>query len=128
MAASWLVAGAILITLAVAVVRYLAAGGPGASSGSSMTTMHMTSALYRGGSALDNQLHRPLLGAAFFTAWQLDAVALAILVILAAGYLTAASLVPLRSDGQRWPLPRTLAFFGGLAVLRLRHQRQHRGL
>ena len=120
MAASWLIAGAVLVTLAIAVIRYLAAGGPGGSGDSgasaSMSSMHMTSALYRGGSAPDSQLHRPLLGSAFFTAWQLDAVALAILVILAAGYLTAVFLVPLRSDGQRWPLARTLAFFAGLLV------------
>jgi cytochrome c oxidase assembly factor CtaG len=113
--ASWLIAGAVLIVLAIAVVRYLGAGGP-SGSGADVMSMHPASALYRGGAGADSQLHQPLLGAAFFTAWQLDAVAVAILVLLAAGYLTAVALVPLRSAGQRWPAIRTTSFLAGLLV------------
>jgi cytochrome c oxidase assembly factor CtaG len=110
--AAWALAGVILIALAVAVIRYLAAGGSGGSSSSA--AMHMSGAFYRGGAA--STLHQPLLSTALFTAWQLDAVAVAILTIAAAAYLTAVCLVPLRSDGRRWPRWRTVSFFAGLAV------------
>ncbi len=113
MVVSWVVAIALLVGLATAVVHYLAAGGP---SGSSAMAMHMSSALYRGGRGADSQLHQPLFGTAFFTAWQLDAVALALLIVLAASYLTAASLVPIRGVGARWPITRSASFLAGLLV------------
>jgi cytochrome c oxidase assembly factor CtaG len=73
----------------------------------------MAGAIYRGGaSALD----QPLLGSALVTAWQLDTVATAVVVLLAAAYLTGVALVPIRTDGQRWPVRRTVSFFAGLAV------------
>jgi cytochrome c oxidase assembly factor CtaG len=112
--AAWILAGVILIALAVAVIRYLAAGGSGASSGPA--AMHMSGAFYRGGAA--STLRRPF-SAALFTAWQLDAVAVAILTIAAAAYLTAVCLVPVRSDGLRWSRWRTASFLAGLAVCAL---------
>jgi putative copper resistance protein D len=111
--ASWIVAAAVLIALAIAVIRFLADSSAGGTGASAAMTMPMSGALYH--SASDSSLHEPLLGSALITAWQLDAVALAILVVLAAGYLTAVSLASLRS-GERWPLRRTLSFLAGLAV------------
>ena len=73
----------------------------------------MSGAFYRGGAA--STLSRPLT-AALFTAWQLDAVAVAILTVAGAAYVTAVCLVPLRSDGRRWSRWRTASFFAGLAV------------
>ncbi len=125
MVVSWVVAIAVLVGLATAVVHYLAAGGP---SGSSAMAMHMSSALYRGGRGADSQLHQPLFGTAFFTAWQLDAVALAVLIVLAAGYLTAASLVPIRGDGTALAGHPDRVVPGRSAGVRIRHQRQHRGV
>ncbi len=58
----------------------------------------------------------PLLGATLLTSWQLDAVAVALLVLSAAVYLTGVAMVPLRSPGTRWPLARTVAYLSGLAV------------
>jgi cytochrome c oxidase assembly factor CtaG len=108
--ASWVIAAAVLIALAIAVIRFLSESGPGSSG---TMSMHMSGALYH--SARDSSLHEPLLGSALITAWQLDAVAVAILVVLAAGYLTAVNLAPVRS-GERWPLRRTLSFLAGLTV------------
>ena len=54
----------------------------------------------------------PLLGSALVTAWQLDAVAVAVLVLAAAAYLTGVALVPLPLRRRRWPVRRTAAFLG----------------
>jgi cytochrome c oxidase assembly factor CtaG len=105
--AAWALAGAALAGLAVAVAHYLA-GGTGHDGHHSAAD-----ALTRGGT--DNPLH-PLFGSALLTAWHLDAVAVAVLVVLATAYLTGVALVPVRSPGRRWPLGRTLLFFAGLAV------------
>jgi putative copper resistance protein D len=102
--AAWAVAGAVVITLAVAVARYLSSGGH---------SHHATEALTRAGGA---GVSSPLWGSALFTAWQLDAVAVAVLVLAASCYLTAVALVPVRTPGARWPLRRTAAFLAGLAV------------
>jgi putative copper resistance protein D len=103
---AWTIAAAVFVALIVAVAHYLSSG-----SGS----MHMGAAhvLTRGGSRSPLQ---PLFGSALLTAWQLDAIALAVLVLAAAAYLTGVALVPVRSPGTRWPARRTAAFVGGLAV------------
>jgi putative copper resistance protein D len=103
--AAWVVAAGALVGLGFAVAHYLRAGGG--------MHMHTADALTRAGS--ENPLH-PLFGSALFTAWHLDAIAVTVLVLAAATYLTAAALVPLRTPGARWPVRRTAAFFGGLAV------------
>ena len=73
---------------------------------------HAGEALYRAGA----DPLRPLFGTALFSVWQLDAVALAALVLAAAWYLTGVALVAVRHPGAHWPLGRTLAFLSGLAV------------
>src|SRR5579875_3057459 len=105
---AWAVAAAVLVVLVVAVWQHL-------RGGSGMTGMRMSTAdaLTRGGTAAPSS---PLLGSALLTAWQLDAVALAVVVVLAALYLTGVALVPARSPGERWPFARTASFFAGLAV------------
>ena len=121
-------ASAILLALAIAVIAHLRSHSPAAPSGShlhsglempntsSMSGMpgmdHSTSeALYRAGA----EPHGPLLSSKLFTAWQVDAVALAMLLILGTAYLCAALLVRRRPDGQ-WPARYTMAFLAGLAV------------
>jgi cytochrome c oxidase assembly factor CtaG len=115
---AWVLAAAALLTLIVAVAHYLgAASGTGSGAMSGMTGMgsghtHAGEALYRAGA----DPLRPLFGSALLTVWQLDAVAAAVLVLAAAWYLTAVALVPVRHPGTRWPVGRTIAFLGGLAV------------
>ncbi|MDP9116212.1 MAG: cytochrome c oxidase assembly protein [Actinomycetota bacterium] len=114
--AAWLVAGAVLVALGSAVVHYLSSGKASAP-GSAMIGMTMSGhgavdAFTRAGAGA----RHPLLGSALVTAWQLDALALAVLVLVAAGYLSAAALVPRRHSGSRWPPARTLSFMAGLAV------------
>src|SRR4051812_16401053 len=75
--------------------------------------MHAAAALTRGGAV---NPFRPLFGSALFTTWQLDAIAVAVLVLAAAAYLTGVALLPVRSPGTTWPVGRTVAFLGGLAV------------
>jgi putative copper resistance protein D len=101
---AWALAAAIVVALAAAVVHYLT-GGDG--------HLHVSSAeaLTRGGSALPTEPFADRL----FTAWQLDAIAMAVLVLAAAAYLTGVALVAARAD-RRWPARRTIAFFAGLAV------------
>ena len=74
---------------------------------------HAATALSRAGGSPDS----PLLGARLVTAWQLDAVWLAVVVCLAAAYLTGVALVRVRTPDRSWPLVRTTAFFAGLAVI-----------
>jgi cytochrome c oxidase assembly factor CtaG len=109
---SWSVAGVVLAVLAIAVIRYLAQRDDQGTPAS--MAMHMSDALYR--SDPGRVLHQPLLSSALFTAWQLDAIAVAVLVVAAAWYLSALSLIPARSPGQRWSWWRTSSFFAGLAV------------
>jgi putative copper resistance protein D len=97
-------AAGVLAALTAAVIRYLGASSAGLHH-------HATEALSRaGGDPLG-----PLLGSNLLTRWQLNAVALAVLVLVAAAYLTGVALVPVRA-GDRWPLSRTLSFLAGLAV------------
>jgi cytochrome c oxidase assembly factor CtaG len=107
--AAWTIAAAVVVGLGFAVWHYLNADGPGHAG------MHMGAgeALTRGGG--DSPL-RPLVGSPLATAWQLDAIAVAVLVLAAAAYLTGVALVPVRSPGMRWPMRRTAAFIAGLAV------------
>jgi cytochrome c oxidase assembly factor CtaG len=118
--AAWTVAAAIVAALSISVWHYLSERQSGTSGGASaggmdMGGMHMGSAdaLTRGGAGTP---HEPLLGSPLITAWQLDAIAVVVLVLAAAAYLTAVALVPGRTGGRRWPLRRTAAFLGGLAV------------
>jgi cytochrome c oxidase assembly factor CtaG len=109
--AAWVIAAATIAGLVVAVWNYLDSATAGhAHAGMTMSTAE---AFTRGGA--ESPL-APLFGSALFTAWQLDAVALAVLVLVAAAYLTGVALVPLRSPGERWPLRRTVSFLAGLAV------------
>jgi cytochrome c oxidase assembly factor CtaG len=104
--AAWLVAIVGIAALVAAVWAHLA-------SGSSGLHMHMASdALSRaGGDPVGS-----LLGQHLLTKWQLDALAVAVLVILAALYLTGVALAPSRS-GARWPVRRTVSFLLGLLVI-----------
>ncbi|HSY15320.1 MAG TPA: cytochrome c oxidase assembly protein [Jatrophihabitantaceae bacterium] len=114
---AWIVAAVTIGGLAAAVVNYLgrsATLGPAPTTRTDSMGMPVSTALYRAGS--DGNSLRPLLGLRILTAWQLDAVALVVLVLLAASYLTAVSLVAVREPGRRWPLPRTASFLAGLAV------------
>jgi putative copper resistance protein D len=118
--AAWTIAAAIVVALSVAVWHYLTedhagAGGTAGMPGMDMSGMHTGSvdALTRGGA--DGPL-RPLLGSPLITAWQLDAIAVAVLVLAAAAYLTGVALVPTRAPGRHWPKLRTASFLAGLAV------------
>jgi cytochrome c oxidase assembly factor CtaG len=112
--AAWLVAGLVLVVLAIVVIRDLARSGSTVAGGTDPMGMQVSTALYRAGSS-GTQLH-PLLGWRLLTAWQLDSVAVAVLVVLSAAYLTAASLVPLRTGGATWPRGRTAFFLVGMGV------------
>lgn len=109
--AAWAVAAAVVAGLAVAVAQYLGTSSGG--SGGSAMRMGTADALTRAGAGTPRQ---PLWGSALITAWQLDAVAVAVLVLAATWYLTAAALVPIRTPDARWPKLRTASFLAGLAV------------
>ena len=106
---AWSVAAVILAVLAVAVWRYLSHGS-GSMTGMGHDAAH---ALTRAGADPTG----PLLGSALIRSWHLDALALAAVVLAAAAYLTGVALVPVRQDGARWPLVRTVSFLAGLAVV-----------
>jgi cytochrome c oxidase assembly factor CtaG len=110
--AAWVLAGAVLLALIVAVAHYL---GTPAGTGAMTGHAHAGEALYRAGA----EPMRPLFGTALFSVWHLDAVALAVLVLVAAWYLTGVALVPVRHPGVGWPLARTVSFLAGLAVCAL---------
>jgi cytochrome c oxidase assembly factor CtaG len=99
--AAWTVAVLALAGLAATVWSYLS-GDP---------AMHMHALTRAGGDPVGT-----LLGSNLLTKWQLDAVAVAVLVLAAAMYLTGVALAPMRS-GARWPLRRTMSFLLGLAVV-----------
>lgn len=103
---AWALAAAIVVALAVAVVHYLTG-----DSGTAHMHVDSAEALTRGGGGTPTQ---PL-SDRLVTAWQLDAVAVAVLVIAAAVYLTGVALATARTDG-RWPMRRTASFLAGLAV------------
>jgi cytochrome c oxidase assembly factor CtaG len=104
--AAWTVAVAALVALVAGVWTHLSTGSDG------MHHQGAAESLARaGGDPLG-----PLLGRHLLTSWQLDSIALAVLVLAAAAYLTAAALAPIRG-GTRWPLRRTASFLAGLAVI-----------
>ena len=116
--AAWLVAAAVLVALGIAVAHYLSQGGGAGHgvaghAGGAMPGMHEhgTALIRAGGSPLG-----PLFGSALIRTWQLDAIAVAVLVLLGAWYLTGVALVPVRSPGTRWPWPRTVSFAAALVV------------
>ncbi len=110
---AWVIAAAGLAGVAAAAVHYVTSGSPMHMDGMGMGDMTTGDALTRGGSGGP---HAPLWGSALVTAWQLDTIAVAVVVLLAAWYLTGVALVPVRNPGARWPVRHTLAFLGGLLV------------
>jgi cytochrome c oxidase assembly factor CtaG len=106
-ALAWSSAVVILAVLGFAVVHHLTG-----ASDDGMPGMRMGDALFRAGAS---PIDRPLLGSALVTAWTLDPVALAVLVLMAAAYLTGVALVPLRTQA-RWPALPTASFMAGLVV------------
>ncbi|MGH8860522.1 MAG: cytochrome c oxidase assembly protein [Jatrophihabitantaceae bacterium] len=106
--AAWALAVAGLAVLGVAVALHLHSGS---STGNGMHMHGAGAALARAG----GDPAGPLLGSHLLSSWQLDSIALAVLVLLAAAYLTGVALAPIRS-GARWPVRRTVAFLLGLAV------------
>ena len=112
---AWLVAAGILVVLTVNVVRHLAAGG---------AHEHPSAALFRAGEA---RTLRPLLGSAVLTEWQVNAVALALLVLGLAWYVTGTALVR-RRTGEVWPWWRTACFVGRPRGVCVRDVRRHRRL
>ena len=110
--AAWAIAVAATAAVGAAAWHYIDATS---TSGHAMHGMSTTEAIARGGGNT-NPL-RPLFGTALLTAWQLDAVAVVLVIVLGAWYLTGVALVPLRSPGQHWPIARTATFFAGLAVI-----------
>jgi cytochrome c oxidase assembly factor CtaG len=113
---AWSVAAVVVAILTVAVIHYLRRGSPapGAAGPHGMAAMTMSGpdAIVRAGSSPI----RPLLGSALLTAWQLNAVAVALLVIAAAAYLTGIGVWGVRHPGSRWPALRTVSFLAGLGV------------
>lgn len=105
--AAWAVAAGVIAVLAWAVAAHLSGGG-----GTGSHSHSADASLYRAGTGPSG----PLLGTALFTAWHLDAIALGLLVVVGAWYLTGVALVPIRRPGTRWPLSRVALFFAGLAV------------
>lgn len=107
--AAWSIAALVIAGLVAAVAHYLSD-----SSTTSVHAMHMSTAeaITRGAGLPAGDL----LGPRLFTAWQLDSLAVAVLVILAAAYLTGVALLPRRSPDVVWPVRRTVSFFAGLAV------------
>ncbi len=103
---AWLVAAGILVLLAVNVVRHLTA-----RTGADHMHMPTGEALFRDGSPPLG----PLLSHRLVTAWHLDAVAVAFLVLLASWYV-AALIKRSRRRTDPWPTVRTASFGAGLAV------------
>jgi cytochrome c oxidase assembly factor CtaG len=108
---AWAIAGVAFIALALAVRNYLSNGSGSRDSGMPGMHSHVDALTRAGAGPL-----RPLFGRALLSAWQLDAVAVAVLVLIAAWYLTCVALVPVRHPGSRWPVSRTASFLLGLAV------------
>src|SRR5215475_2938447 len=98
---AWLVAGAVIVVLTVNVVRHLAARHHVHTPASD--------AIFRaGGTPLG-----PLLSHRLLTTWSVDAVALAVLAGLGAGYATAV-VRRRRLTASPWPAARSLSFAAGL--------------
>ncbi len=98
-----LLALGVLVLLTVNVVRHLTA--------SPTPHHHLSNTLFRQGAATTLG---PLLSHRLLTVWQLDVVAVVVLVVAAAWYLTRVGRLARR--GRRWPVYRTVGFLAGLAV------------
>ncbi len=109
--AIWVIALLIIAALTAAVVRYLSLPADHAAMGMGSSDSPSSTALTRLRSG--EPLHG-LLGSALVTQWQLNAVAVAFVVLLAGWYLTR--LVQARRRGASWPLTRLAAFAAGLAL------------
>jgi cytochrome c oxidase assembly factor CtaG len=115
--AIWLIALMIVLGLVAAVVRYLSLPQSTAADtshgGEPMAGMESapTAALTR---LRPDTPVRGLLGHSLLTQWQLNAVAVGFVVLLAAWYLTC--VVKARRQGP-WPWSRTAAFMAGLAFV-----------
>ncbi len=112
MLAAWLLAAAILAVLTVAVIVHLNAPADSMMDMPGMSSS-ISRALYRAGDLPNGSL----MSSRLLTAWQLDAVALAVLVLLAAWYLTG--VLSIRRAGERWPARYLLSFLAGLVVVGL---------
>ncbi|MGN6606828.1 MAG: cytochrome c oxidase assembly protein [Jatrophihabitans sp.] len=110
---AWAVAAALVAGLIVAVVRSLRDTGAGHDM-AGMHGMSTADAITRGGAPA---IVRPLLSSEFFTAWQFDAPALLVVVVLAALYVSGLARLADRAPGTRWPWPRTVSYFAGLVVI-----------
>jgi cytochrome c oxidase assembly factor CtaG len=110
---TWAVAVAVVAAVAVAAVRSLQDVG-GAGHGLHGMAMSTADALARGGAP---DPFRPLLSTELLTAWQLDAPAVLLVVLLAAAYVTGLVRRTAREPGERWPWARSVSFFAGLLVI-----------
>jgi cytochrome c oxidase assembly factor CtaG len=108
--AIWVIAAVIVEIVVAAVWRHESATS---SSNTSMSSMSMGSDLIRLRSSAPLG---PLLGSRLITVWQLDAVAVLALALLAASYLTALILAGRRNPDVSWPIGRTVSFMAGVAV------------
>lgn len=108
--AAWALTGALVLGLAAAVLHHLSGSTSAMTGMSDMHSGHLSASFYRVGTEPSG----PLLGSHLLTAWQLDPVALAVLLLLAATYLTG--VIRCRRDGEAWPVPFTLSFLAGLVV------------
>lgn len=114
--AVWLVAFAIVLGLTAAVVRFFSLPDRAHHDMAGMAGMGGSNAPAPGSALIrlrpTGQLHG-LLGWDLVTKWQLDAIAVAFVVLLGAWYLTG--VLRARRNGP-WPFGRTLMFLLGLAV------------
>jgi putative copper resistance protein D len=101
--AAWWIAAAAVAGLVVAVIHHLSGSG-------GMHHGQMGEALARAGAEPAGKLFPGKL----FTVWQLDAVALVLLILCTAWYLTSVALVGVRHPGTRWPIVRTVLFLAGI--------------
>jgi cytochrome c oxidase assembly factor CtaG len=118
----WIATAAVVTVVVLAVAQHLGSSSAGPSSGDDMSGMQMAG--HTGDSSAAVSLTRlrsntplgPLLGSRLITVWQLDAVAVLAIVLVAAWYLTALVLASRRNPDVAWPVGRTFSFLAGLAV------------
>ena len=117
MIAAWAVTAVVLAALAVVVARQLGnSHGPHSGHGSMDMHQHAADAFTRAGGSTGTRL----LGARLLTAWQLDAIAVALVVVLAALYVTGLVVRARRDAPDRatpWPWWHTASFLAGLVVI-----------